>query len=153
LVTLAFPKVGIYGPTYGVLAAAACQMLVQIPSLLKQRFEYSFISNLKHPGLHQVMYLLVPNMLTVGISSIALVVETAFTSYLPDKASLSAIHNAFMLFNLPIALFGQAQALAALPRLSGLATGFRYLYFRHLVFKMVGGTVLISIPMPFCLLC
>jgi putative peptidoglycan lipid II flippase len=128
-------------------------MLVQIPSLLKQRFEYSFISNLKHPGLHQVMYLLVPNMLTVGISSIALVVETAFTSYLPDKASLSAIHNAFMLFNLPIALFGQAQALAALPRLSGLATGFRYQYFRHLVFKMVGGTVLISIPMPFCLLC
>jgi putative peptidoglycan lipid II flippase len=146
LVTVAFPKVGIYGPTFGVLAAAACQVLVQIPALVKQRFEYSFIWNLKHPGLRQVMYLLVPNILAVGISSIALIVETAFTSYLPDKASLSAIHNAFMLFDLPIALFGQTLALAALPRLSELAAGFRYLDFRQLVFKIVGGAVLISIP-------
>jgi putative peptidoglycan lipid II flippase len=146
LVTLAFPKVGIYGPTFGLLAAAACQVLVQVPGLVKQRFEYSFIWNLKHPGLHQVMYLLVPNILAVGISSIVLIVDTAFTSYLPDKASLSAIHNAQMLFDLPIALLGQTLALAALPRMSSLAAKFRYLDFRQLVFKMVGGAVLVSIP-------
>jgi putative peptidoglycan lipid II flippase len=146
LVTLAFPKVGIYGPTYGVLAAAACQVFVQIPVLVKQKFEYSFIWNLKHPGLRQVLYLLVPNILAVGISSITLVVETAFTSYLPDRASLSAIHNADMLFGLPIALLGSTPALAALPRLSGLAAGLRYQDFRQLMFKIVGGAVLISIP-------
>lgn len=114
LVTLAFPKVGIYGPTFGILAAAACQVLVQVPGLVKLRFEYSFIWNLKHPGLHQVMYLLIPNVLAVSISSIALIVDTAFTSYLPDKASLSAIHNAQMLFDLPIALLGQTLAPASL---------------------------------------
>ena len=146
LVALAFPKVGIYGPTFGILAAAACQVLVQIPGLLKQRFKYSFIWNLKHPGLHQVMYLLVPNILAVSISSIVLIVDTAFTSYLPDKASLSAIHNAQMLFDLPIALLGQTLVLAALPRMSSLAARFRYLDFRQLVFKIVGGAVLISIP-------
>ncbi len=146
LVTLAFPKVGIYGPTFGVLAAAACQVIVQIPGLVKQRFEYSFIWNLKHPGLHQVMYLLVPNILAVGITSISLIIDTAFTSYLPDKASLSVIHNAQMLFELPIALLGQTLALAALPRLSSLAAKYRYLDFRQLVFKIVGGAVLISIP-------
>ncbi len=146
LVTLAFPKVGIYGPTYGVLAAAACQVLVQLPGLVKQRFKYSFIWNLKHPGLRQVMYLLVPNILAVGIFSITLIVDTAFTSYLPDKASLSAIHNAQLLYDLPIALLGQALALAALPGLSSLAASYRYLDFRQLVFKIVGGAVLISIP-------
>ncbi len=146
LVTLAFPKVGIYGPTFGVLAAAACQVLVQIPGLVKQRFEYSFVWNLKHPGLHQVMYLLVPNILAVSISSIVLIVDTAFTSYLPDKASLSAIHNAQMLFDLPIALLGQTLVLAALPSMSSLAAEFRYLDFRQLVFKIVGGAVLVSIP-------
>jgi putative peptidoglycan lipid II flippase len=146
LVTLAFPKVGIYGPTFGLLAAAACQVLVQIPGLVKQKFEYSFICNLKHPGLHQVMYLLIPNILAVSISSIVLIVDTAFTSYLPDKASLSAIHNAQMLFDLPIALLGQTLVLAVLPRLSSLATKFRYLASRRLVFKMVGGAVLLSIP-------
>lgn len=146
LVTLAFPGVGIYGPTCGVLVAAVCQVLVQVPGLVKQRFEYSFIWDLKHPGLRQVMFLLVPNIVAVVFASIALVVDTAFTSYLPDKSSLSALHNAFMLFDLPIALFGQTLALAALPSLSSLAVEDRYLDFRKLAFKIVSGAVLISVP-------
>ncbi len=146
LVTLTIPEVGIYGPTFGVLAGAACQVLVQLPGLLKQRFKYSFIWDLKHPGLRQVMLLLGPNVVAVGIASIAQIVETAFISYLPDKGSLSAIHNAFMLFDLPVALFGQALALAALPGLSRLAVDHRYQDFRRLVFKIVGGAVLVSIP-------
>ena len=92
------------------------------------------------------MYLLVPNILAVAITSISLIIDTAFTSYLPDKASLSAIHNAQMLFDLPIALLGQTIALAALPRMSSLAAEYRYLDFRQLVFKIAGGSVLISIP-------
>ncbi len=146
LVTLAFPRVGIYGPTFGVLAASVCQVLVLVAGLVKQRFEYSFIWDLKHPGLRQVMFLLGPNMLAVGISSIALVVDTAFTSYLPDKASLSAIHNANMLFELPVALFAQTLALAALPHLSGLAVEDHHPEFRRLMIKIVGGAILISIP-------
>jgi putative peptidoglycan lipid II flippase len=146
LVTLAFPGVGIYGPTYGVLAAAACQVLVQLPGLVKQKFEYSFIWDLKHPGLRQVILLLGPNILAVGIISIAMIVDTAFASYLPDKASLSAIHNAFILFELPVALFGQTLAQAALPRLSGLAVDNHYVDFRRLMMKIVGGAILISIP-------
>jgi putative peptidoglycan lipid II flippase len=146
LVTLALPRVGIYGPTYGVLAAAVCQVLVQLPGLVKQGFEYSFIWDLKHPGLRQVMLLLSPNILAVSIASIALIVDTAFTSYLPDKASLSAIHNANMLFELPVALFAHTLAQAALPSLSALAVEHRYPDFRRLMFKIVGGAILISIP-------
>jgi len=55
---------------------------------VKQRFEYAFIWDLKHPGLRQVMLLLGPNVLAVGITSIAFIVDTAFTSFLPDKTSL-----------------------------------------------------------------
>jgi putative peptidoglycan lipid II flippase len=146
LVTMATPEVGVYGPTFGVLAGAACQVLVQLPSLVKQRFKYSFIWDLKHPGLRQVMLLLGPNVVAVGVASIAQIIETAFISYLPDKGSLSAIHNAFMLFDLPVALCGQALALAALPRLSRLAVDHCYQDFRRLVFKLVGGAVLVSIP-------
>ena len=131
LVTWMFPKVGIYGPTYGVVAGAACQVLIQIPGLVKQKFRYSFFWDLKNAGLHQVMFLLGPNLVAVGISSIVLVIDTAFTSYLPDKASLSAIHNAFMLFDLPAALLGQTLALAALPQLSSLNADRHFLHFRH----------------------
>ena len=121
-------------------------MLVQIPGLIKQNFNYSFIWDLKNTGLHQVMFLLGPNILAVCIASIALIIDTAFTSYLPDKASLSAIHNAFMLFDLPAALLGQTLALAALPQLSSLNADRLYVDFRYLLFRIVGGAVLISIP-------
>ena len=146
LVTLAIPSVGIYGPTYGVLAGAVCQVLVQLPGLLKQGFHYSFAWDLRHPGLRQVMLLLVPNLLAVGITSIALIVDTAFTSYLPDKSSLSAMHNAHMLFDLPVALLGQTLALAALPTLSALAVAGQRSHLRQLVLKVVGGAALISLP-------
>jgi putative peptidoglycan lipid II flippase len=151
LVTWMFPQVGIYGPTFGVVAGAACQVLVQIPGLVKQKFTYSFVWDLKNIGLHQVMFLLGPNILAVSIASIVLVIDTAFTSYLPDKASLSALHNAFMLFDLPVALLGQALALAALPQLSSLNSNKQFLDFRHLLFRIIGGAILISIPVAILL--
>src|SRR5205814_9525938 len=76
LVTWMFPKVGIYGPTYGVVVAAVCQVFIQIPGLVKQKFSYSFIWDLKNTGLHQVMFLLGPNIVAVAISSIVLIIDT-----------------------------------------------------------------------------
>jgi hypothetical protein len=48
LFSLARPGVGIYGPTFGLLASALCLVGVQIPGLLKQGVQYTFIWNLKH---------------------------------------------------------------------------------------------------------
>lgn len=154
LVTLLFPRVGIYGPTFGVVAAAGCQLLVQIPALLKQKIRYTFLWNLKDPGLHQVLRLLLPSALGLGIASLAFIIDTAFTSYLPDKASLAAQHNAKMLFDLPVALLAQALAQAALPKMSALARSGHYVRLRQLIGKVVSGTVLLSIPtaLVLCLL-
>jgi putative peptidoglycan lipid II flippase len=41
LCSLAIPGVGIYGPTYGVLVAAVCQVLVQVPGLRKEGLQKS----------------------------------------------------------------------------------------------------------------
>ncbi len=146
LFTLAIPGVGIYGPTYGVLAAATCQLLVQVPGLLKQKLRYMFVWDLRHPGLHEVLRLLGPGALSVAILSVGFIVDTAFTSFLADQASLSALHNAQMLFALPVALLAQAVAQAALPRMSLLATDGQYVHLRHLTQKVVGAAVLLSIP-------
>ena len=146
LFSLAIPGVGIYGPTFGVIAAAAVQVLIQIPGLIKQGLHYSFIWNLTHPGLRQVMRLLGPNALSVGIASTALILDTAYASYLPDKSSLAALHNAQMIFALPVALLAQAVAQAALPQMSDLAASARYILFRKLVIKVIGAAVLLSVP-------
>ncbi len=146
LVTLAFPKIGIYGPTYGVLAAAALQVMVQIPGLLKQGVRYSFIWNLKHPGLHEVLRLLVPNILTAGVAGVASLMESSFASSLPDKGSLAAIQNAHTLYALPLALIGQAIGQALLPHLVEQATMGRYVRMRQIVLQVIVVSLLLTIP-------
>ena len=143
--SLTIPGVGIYGPTYGVLAAAALQVLVMVPGLLKQGVRYTFIWDLKHPGLRQVLRLLIPNTLSVIIASIGLVVDTAFISYMPDKTSLAAERNAHMLYALPLALLGLAIGQAALPQMAALASSGHYLRLRQTVVKVIGGAVLLSV--------
>jgi putative peptidoglycan lipid II flippase len=146
LVALAVPGVGIYGPTVGVVVAAAIQTLIQVPGLLKQGFAYTFAWDIKHEGLLEVLSLLIPNIIAVGIVSAGTIVETAFISYLHDQASLAAIHNAQLLFDLPITFLGQTLGLAALPQMSRLAAAGRYASLRALAMKIVGAAVLISIP-------
>ena len=145
LFALAIPGVGIYGPTVGVIFAAIFQVAVMIPGILKQGVRYAFIWNLKHPGLRQIMHLLGPNVLSLGIASIATIIDTAFISYMPDKASLAAQHNAHLLFSLPQTLVSQAIGTAALPLLAIFAMNGHFVRFRTNVSKLLGGTVILSI--------
>lgn len=146
LFTLAIPKIGIYGPTYGVLVAAVCQVVVQIPGLVKHGLRYFFLWDLKDAGLHQVMRLLGPNAVVVALGSAAFIIDTAFVSYLADQASLSAQHNAYLLFYLPVALLAQAIAQAALPQLSALATRGKFIRLRRLAFKVISVALILGIP-------
>ena len=146
VVSLAFPGVGIYGPTYGILAAAVLQVGVQIPALLKQGFRYSFVWNIHDPGLGEVMKLLVPNALAVAVGSIGPIIDTAFVSYLPDKTSLAAIHNAQMLYALPEALIAQAIGVALLPHIATQAAAGRFIRMRQTTLKVMGGAIALTVP-------
>jgi putative peptidoglycan lipid II flippase len=146
LVSLTVPGVGIYGPTFGVLAAAALQALVQGFGLFKEGFRYSFVWDVRAPGLWEALRMLGPNALSVTIASFAVVLDTAFISYYPDRNSLAAQHNAHLLFTLPVTLVGIVIAQAALPQMSLHAAKGRYLRLRQTILAVVGGSVLVSIP-------
>jgi putative peptidoglycan lipid II flippase len=145
LVSLAIPEVGIYGPTYGLLVSGVCQVAVQLPGLRKQGARYIWLWDLHHPGLQQVVRLLLPNMLAVGIASAGTFLETSFASYLPDPASIAALRNANLLFNFPVTLVAQVVGQALLPHLTTHATHHRYVRMRQTLLKSVSGCVLLSV--------
>lgn len=149
--TLFVPKVGIYGPTCGVLLAAALQCAVQVPALRKLGVSYSFIWNFNHPGLREVLRLLGPNALSMGVAYGGFIADTAFASYLPDAASLSALHNADMLQALPVALLSQAIGQALLPHLVLQASAGRYVRMRETAIKVMGLSILLTLPMALLL--
>ncbi len=146
LVTKFVPEVGIYGPTYGILVAVLLTVLVQFPGIIKQGVRYSFVWDLRNPGLWDVMRLLGPNTLALGIAYIGFIVNTAFTSYLPDPASLAALHNALLLQGLPAALISQAIGQAILPHLSLQAAAGQYTRLYQTSLKVMGVSILLTIP-------
>src|SRR5207344_2860926 len=146
LFSFAIPGVGIYGPTFGLLVSAIGQVGILIPALVKQGVRYSFVWNLKHPGLHEILGLLIPNLIAVAIGSVAAIINTAFASYLPDTASIPAITNAMMLVGLPSVLLATAVSQSLLPQITMQATYGRYLRMSLTILKIVGGAVLLCIP-------
>jgi putative peptidoglycan lipid II flippase len=146
LVTLAVPSIGIYGPTCGVLVAALLQVVALIPGLLKQHFHYTFTWDIFHPGLRQVLIVFLPNAAAVGVAYLGLIWETRVTSYLPDPASLAALHNAEMLQALPVALIAQAMGQSLLPHLSLQAATSRYVRMRQTAVKVMGMSILLTVP-------
>jgi putative peptidoglycan lipid II flippase len=74
---------------------------------VKQKVRYFFVWDLKDPGLHAVLRLLIPSLLAVAVTSIGAVIDIAFTSFFRDKGSIAALNNAELLFALPVALLGQ----------------------------------------------
>ncbi|GHO43208.1 murein biosynthesis integral membrane protein MurJ [Ktedonospora formicarum] len=140
------PEVGIYGPTIGVLIASLLQVVVQVVPLLKQGVRYSFIWNLRHPGLLEVLRLLGPNSLSLAVVYIALIIETYFVSYLPDAGSLAALHNADMLQLLPYSLLSQAIGQALLPHLTVHAAAGRFVRMRQMALRVMGASILLTVP-------
>jgi putative peptidoglycan lipid II flippase len=136
-VSFFFRDVGIYGPTGGILVAAALQVLVMVPALVKQGARYSFTWNIRHPAFLEVLRLLVPNVLAVAVGSITPIIDTAFISYIPDTTSLSASRNAYMLFALPLALVSQAVGQAAMPQLAALSTAHKYVRLRQTLARVL----------------
>lgn len=115
------PALGILGPSLGVLAGAALQVAILLPGLLSAEFRFRPAWDLGDRRLRQVVALLIPNGLAVGVAYSGFIVDTAFASRSPQPGALPAIQNAFMLVGLPIALLGQAVGQSAFTRLAAAA--------------------------------
>ncbi|HOU41332.1 MAG TPA: lipid II flippase MurJ, partial [Promineifilum sp.] len=115
------PGLGILGPTFGVLGGALLQVIVLSPGLRAGEGRLSLAFNPADSRLREVVRLLIPNGLSVGVNYSGFIVDTSFATRAPQVAGLAALYNAFLLVGLPIALLGQAVGQAAFPRLTAHA--------------------------------
>lgn len=115
------PELGILGPTFGVLGGAVLQVLILLPGLLNNGSNLKLAFNFADNRLREVIRLLIPNGLSVGVNYSGFIIDTSFATRAPEVAGLAAIYNAFLLVGLPIALLGQAVGQAAFPRLTAYA--------------------------------
>jgi putative peptidoglycan lipid II flippase len=146
LILKLFPELGIFGPTMGVIGGALLQAFILSPGLRGEGFRVGPLFDLANQRLHEVVRLLIPNGLSVGVNYAGFIVDTAFATRAPDPAGLAAIYNAFLLVGLPIALLGQAVGQAAFPRLAAQAETGNWTEMRRMLLRSLGAAIGLALP-------
>jgi putative peptidoglycan lipid II flippase len=146
LATRANPALGIYGPTVGVVLGAVLQVVILLPGFLSAGFRCQLAWKPDDPRLREVVRLLIPNGLAVGVVYAGGIADTAFASTAPQIAGLPALHNAFLLVGLPIALLGQAIGQSAFPRLAAHAASREWSALRKTVLHSLLAAIGLSVP-------
>jgi len=115
------PRLGIYGPTIGVIIGALGHLLIQLPLL--KHLDFSF-----HPlrfywqqkEVKKIGRLMIPRTISLGISEIEAIIIIYWATFI-GQGALSLFYLAQHLSYLPIRLLGAAIGQASLPILSHLA--------------------------------
>lgn len=139
------PRLGIYGLAWGVLIGAGLHLVLQIPTLLKQKGQYFITLGLNHPAVREVVRLLGPRLLGVAVVQLNFWVNTRLASHMPE-GSVTALVTAFTLMLMPQAAIAQSIAIAAMPTLSAQFARGEIGQMRASLSASLRGVVLLSLP-------
>jgi putative peptidoglycan lipid II flippase len=101
----------------GVVTGGVLQLAIQIPALLKTGWKIGFKVDFHHPGVQQVVKLMVPVIFGVGIVQVNVLVGTQFASYLAE-GSVTAIYIADRVMEFVLGVYAVSVSTVILPLLS-----------------------------------
>lgn len=130
-------NIGIYSAAVGVVFGAILHMLVQLPLTKHLGFSPRVIFKPNHPGVRNMLKLMPPRTISLGLDQIERWVAVNLTSLL-SAGSLSVFSFARQLYVLPISLFGISLSQASFPALAEEAAKNDFESFR----KTLGKTIL-----------
>jgi len=111
------PIMGIFGLAWGVIIGAVFYLLIQIPSLLKQKWTYTPSLELQNPNTRRVILLMLPRLLGVAVVQLNFWVNTNLASRM-DEGSVASLTYGFSLMLMAQAAIAQSVAIAAMPTFS-----------------------------------
>ncbi len=139
------PIWGIYGVTWAVVIGAFLHASVQIPTVRKLGYRYSFVFQPKDAGIRRVVRLMVPRSISLGMSQLILLVFTSIGSRLPSGAiSIYTLTNNFQ--TTPVAVFAASIATAVFPMLGKASSEGNTEQYRQLLTESLKGMFFFMIP-------
>ncbi len=109
----------VYGLAYGAILSAVLHLLVQIPGLFTVKAKIRPLFNYRIEGVSEVLKLMIPRVLGVGVVQINFVVNIALSDGMVE-GSFVALTTAFTLMFFAIGIIGQSVGSALFPTLSTL---------------------------------
>ena len=110
---------GIIGLAWGTVVGAVFHLLIQVPALVRYRIGYRPALDLRLRGVREIIRLMGPRIVTLGVIQFADLFIIRLASGLPTGAT-SAYFYGYALMQFPQTLFGTAIALVVFPTLAEL---------------------------------
>jgi len=139
------PIFGIYGVTYGAVIGAFFHMAIQIPSVIHAGFNYRAIIDTKLAGVREIIRLMLPRSLSLGLGEIENTVTLFFASNLA-AGSLSILNLAMQIMYLPSRIFATTVGQASLPILSKNVARNELNEFRETVRRTILQSLYVALP-------
>jgi putative peptidoglycan lipid II flippase len=108
----------VYGLLAGVLLGAVLHMLIQLPSVLLTGFKYRPLLVFGKYRLPEIIKLMAPRVLSIGVGQINLLVDTVIASYFTRIGGITILTFANDIQTLPTVVFGISIATAIFPYLT-----------------------------------
>lgn len=135
----------IMGLTIVTIIGCGAQILIQIPWLIKNRYRYSFKINFKDPRLKEMLMLILPVIMGVGINQINTFVDRVMASGLSD-GSISALQYANRINSIVYSIFAAAIVTVMYPTLSKSIDKNDFTQFKKYMSKAINNINIIMIP-------
>lgn len=139
------PSFGIYGVIYATVIGAFFHMAIQIPSIKRLGFKYSSLATFSLPGVKEIVHLMIPRTLSLGLAEIENTVTLFFASTL-SAGSISLLNLSLQLMYLPSRIFGTTVGQASLPILSKNVAQNQLNTFRETVKKTMLQSIYVAMP-------
>lgn len=143
-----FPGYGIAGFSVGVVLGAIMNFVVQFAAICRLGIRYSFSFDLRHPGVRELLTLIVPVFIGLAASQFNLFVNQNLASTL-EEGLVSALRAAQRLMQLPITLFGITVGIAFFPTMTQLAAREEIADFKDTVMMGLRTVLFVTIPASF----
>src|SRR5690606_36441017 len=131
---------------WGVLLAGCIQLMFQLPFLAHLRLIPRPRLRPGHPGVKQVLTLMLPIMFSVSVGQINLLLDTILATAIDGDSSVSWLYYSDRLMELPLGIFGIAIATVILPTLSRLHGAGEDAHFSRTLDWGLRGILLLGLP-------
>ena len=139
------PTMGIYGLAWGVVIGAGFYLLLQIPSLLKQKGIYSPTLGLENASVREVFRLMGPRVLGVAVVQLNFWVNTWLASQMAP-GSVAGLQYGFSLMLMAQAAIAQSVAIAAMPTFSAQFALGKLDEMRASLASSIRGVIFLALP-------
>jgi putative peptidoglycan lipid II flippase len=139
------PAMGIYGLAWGVVIGAFAYLVIQVPSLIKQRGSLSLSLGIRNPNVQKVILLMGPRLLGVAIVQLNFWVNIWLGSQM-EAGSLVGLRYGFSLMLMAQVAIAQSIAIAAMPTFSAQHALGKVDEMRASLAASLRGVLLFSLP-------